>query len=128
MIDLSRRSFLAIAGSAATLPAEALAAPDRLTADPVQLSDGEFLDLFKQWEQLLHMDYTGVDEAEAERGCQCYRDMCDYVVSLPATTELQFAIQYFVAIDAGDSLPAVLFDRKMFAILNRERKPRGNAA
>lgn len=42
----SRRTFLkfATAGSAAALPAAALAAPDRIPADPGQLSDREQLD------------------------------------------------------------------------------------
>lgn len=44
MIDLSRRTFLAAAGSAVTLPAAALAAPDRPLVDPVQLSDADLLE------------------------------------------------------------------------------------
>jgi len=44
MSKLSRRAFLATAGSAAASPAAALAAPDRFPADPGRLSDREQLD------------------------------------------------------------------------------------
>lgn len=124
MNDLFRRTFLAAAGSAATLPAAALAAPDRALADPVRLSDAEFRLLFEESERLYLMDYAGVGEAETERCLQRDHDMCDYIVSLTATSELQFAIQYFVSIDGGDSCPAGLFDQKMFALLGRVRRPR----
>lgn len=67
-VDFSRRSFLAAAGSAATLPAAALAAPDRALVDPVQLSDDAFRRLFEQRGRLYGMDYA---RSKASGGASC---------------------------------------------------------
>lgn len=125
--DLSRRSILkfAAAGSVATLPAVALAAPEGVPSDPAQLSDEAFNALFLEWERRYNMDYAGLDEEETERGLKAYVELCDRITMLTATTEKQFAMQYVVAIDRGDSDPSRLFDRKMFAILDIARPRHG---
>lgn len=125
--DLSRRTFLVVAGSAATLPAAALAAPARASADQEHLSDDAFRALFDEWKQLYFADYADATEAEAERGVRRYAEMCDHIISLTATTELQFAIQYFVAIDGGDSYPAGLFEQKMFTLVGGGGRKRRNS-
>lgn len=122
--DLSRRyilKFAAAAGPAATLPVVALAAQGHAPADPAQLSEEAFDALFLEWERRYHMDYADIDEQETERGLQAYAELCDRITMLTATTEKQFAMQYIVAIDRGDSYPSRLFDRKMFALLEIER-------
>lgn len=117
--NLSRRTILkfAAAGSVA-FPAVANSAPDHGPVGPAQISDTDFLTLYAEWKQLYHADYSGMAEDEAGRLCRRYGELCDLISCLPTSSEKQFAIQYHVATDGGDSLPCTLFMNRMHGLLS----------
>lgn len=117
--NLSRRNFLAIGGSAATLPAMVLAAPGRNLADPVRF-DETFMALFTEWKRVRYIDHAPLTEAQSDVHIRRYAELCDVLCRLPTFTERQFAIQYHVATDAGDSFVSALFDKRMRSLLTSQ--------
>lgn len=105
--SMSRRVFIgaAVAGGATIVAGEALSRSFSIEA------------CFHEWKALFDMDYSGIEGDQLDALTLRFNELADLIMTADASNEREFAMQFYVAVDGGYSIPAEIFERRMFAIL-----------
>lgn len=105
--SMSRRAFIgaAVAGGESVVVAEAVALSPSIET------------MFREWKAILCMDYSGIEEDALAAYSPRYCELADLIMTANASNEREFAMQFYVAVEGGENVPAEIFERRMFSLV-----------